>query len=108
MVTECVHQGKDGQHTKLCKLILDPNSDDAQAILSRAVLSRAVRGEYALIRGASANKHHLISNVVFQLYNGGTLGDFIEPNGQFTIQGKFGFKREANIFQEIERGKELY
>jgi hypothetical protein len=69
--------------------------------------ARALRGTIALAKGCSTSKRNLISFMVAQAHLNGTLKEYVDENGNFSLGTRAGiFPR--NIFEDIERNKKLF
>lgn len=75
----------------------------------KGILSRAIRAITHLARGASVNKHDLISLQVLEAYTRGELEQYIDPEtGDYKLRTYDGREFDVNAFDDLVDGKNTY
>jgi len=72
------------------------------------VLNTAYFTDISLRRGADTNKHNLILFVVTDLYTQGLLEQFVDRDGNYTLELHDGTRIPSNVWNDIETSKRIY
>lgn len=73
------------------------------------ILQRAAKADHLNRRGASVNKHDLISLQVVELYMQGLIELFIDPTtGDYTMRTYDGREFPQNVWETLFQGKKIY